>query len=182
MPKYKFKRKALTTHEEIASMIKKAKEPWLKAIIAFLYVFGCRISEALAMQKEDVWIERDTLCVNIPLLKRRKTKGPYERPAHILRVKINTPFIDEFIKYWEELPPYKKIFPHSRWWTWKKIKETNKKISPHVFRHDRLTKIAMKKPNPFLLKEWAGWSDTRPAESYVEAVGFLTNELQDIIE
>ncbi|MEM3484845.1 MAG: site-specific integrase [Candidatus Methanomethyliaceae archaeon] len=182
MPKYKFKRQELTTKEEVERMIRQADKPWLKAIIAFLYLFGCRCSEALLVKKEDLWVENDTIHVKIPILKRKDTNGPYERPLHILRVKQDAPFADVVLDYWRSVPEGKRLFPHSRWWTWKQIKKLNPNMSPHVFRHDRLTKIALKRPDPYLLKEWAGWSDTRPAEHYVEAAGYRSIQVQDLIE
>jgi len=181
MPKYKFKRTNLTDHEEIEKMIRRAGEPWLKALIAFLYLYGCRCSEALMLKKEDVWVDGSVIHARIPLLKRRRADGPYERPTHILRVHSSAPFADVFLEHWGRLSPNERVFPHSRWWAWKKIKELNPCVSPHVFRHDRLTKIAMKRPDPYLLKDWAGWSDTRPAEYYVEAVGYRTMQVQDLV-
>lgn len=182
MPKYKFKRQELTTREEVEAMIRRADKPWLKAMVAFLYLFGCRCSEALMLKKEDLWVEGGVVFAKIPILKRRASNGPYERPMHILRVKADAPFVNVVLEHWSGLKDGQRLFPHSRWWTWKKIKDLNPNMSPHVFRHDRLTKIALKRPDPYLLKEWAGWSDTRPAEHYVEAVGYRSVQVQDLIE
>lgn len=182
MPKYKFKREKLTTAEEVRAMIEKADSPWLKAAVAFLYLFGCRCTEMLKLRKEDIWVADGVLHARIPVLKRRQVNGPYGQPTHILRVKASAPFAEYIIKYVDSLPPGSRVFPHSRWWTWKKIKDLNPNISPHVFRHDRLTKIAMKRPDPYLLKEWAGWSDIRPSTYYVESVGYRTVQVQDLID
>jgi integrase len=38
-------------------MIQKARRFWLKALIAFLYLYGCRITEALNMQKRHIWTD-----------------------------------------------------------------------------------------------------------------------------
>lgn len=163
-------------------MIEHAKDAWLKALIAFLYLYGCRCSEALQMKKEDVWVQDGILHARIPILKRKKHSGPYEKPTHILRVKANAPFAEHITLYLDGLKPSERLFKHSRWWSWKRIKQLNSNISPHVFRHDRLTKIAIKRPDPYLLKDWAGWSDTRPAEYYVESVGYRSAEIQNLVE
>jgi len=181
LPKYKFKRDKLTSLEEVREMIKKAEEPWLKAIIAFLYVFGCRISEALELRVGDVHILKEgknlILEVELPYLKKKdKPEGPYEK-LHILRANINeTPILTPFLKYYLNIRKnaelYERVFPYSRKTVWKKMKNLNENISPHVFRHDRLTKLAIKYADPFLLKYWAGWEDLRPAQNYVEELQY----------
>ena len=181
MPKYKFKRDKLTSLEEVKEMINKAEEAWLKAIIAFLYVFGCRISEALELRIGDVHIFKEgknlILEVELPYLKKKnKPEGPYEK-LHILRVNVyETPILIHFIKYYHNIKknsgPHERVFPYSRKTVWKKMKKLNENISPHVFRHDRLTKLAIKYADPFLLKYWAGWEDLRPAQNYVEELPY----------
>ncbi|MEM4204170.1 MAG: site-specific integrase [Candidatus Methanomethylicaceae archaeon] len=185
MPKYKFRRDRLTTKEEVESMIKRAKWPWLKALVAFLYLYGCRVSEALAVKGEDVWVEGGDLCAKIPVLKRRERakNGPYVGLTHILRVSVNSPFVkDVVLPYLSRVKPDGRLFPKSRQLVWMRLKELNERISPHVFRHDRLTKLAMKRPDPFMLKDWAGWSDIRPAEYYIEMVGYRAAEMKDKID
>lgn len=181
MPKYKFKRDKLTSLEEVMEMISKAEEPWLKAIISFLYVFGCRISEALELRIGDVHIFKEgknlILEVELPYLKKKdKPEGPYEK-FHVLRANVNeAPILFPFLKYYlnikNNLEPYEKVFPYTRVYVWMKLKKLNENISPHVFRHDRLTKLAIKYADPFLLKYWAGWEDLRPAQNYVEELPY----------
>jgi len=185
MPIYKFKRRKLTTEEEVRSMIEKAKWPWLKALIAFLYLYGCRISEALNLKRSNIWVEGDYLIAEIGVLKRRREKrGPYENIPHLIHVSLDAPFVkDVLLPYIEEIKEKEaRLFPVSRQLAWLRIKELNPNISPHVFRHDRLMKLAMKGASEAELMDWAGWSDPRPAGTYIRATGRLAMKLADKVD
>jgi len=185
MPKYKFKRTEITTEEEVRDMIQRAKEPWLKAIIAFLYVFGCRISEAIKIRRKDVWIEGNYLVARIGVLKRKKEKrGPYVNIPHLLHVNLNSPFVhDILLPYINSIEDRnERLFPRTRQLVWLRLKELNQLISPHVFRHDRLMKLALKGASEAQLMDWAGWSDPRPAQHYIRATGRLARQLADKVD
>ena len=185
MPTYKFKRKDTSTIQEIEHMINLTKYPWVKALIVFLFLYGCRITEALNLQTSDVWIENEYIVAKIGVLKRRNQKsGPYENLPHLVHININAPLAKL------HLLPYlistkntqARLFPVSRQLAWIRIKEVNQQISPHVFRHDRLMKLAIKGASEAELMDWAGWTDSRPASSYIRATGRLAMNLADKVE
>jgi len=185
MPRYKFKRREITTVAEVRDMIERARWDWLRALIAFLYLFGCRISEALNLRRKDVWVEGSYLVAKIGVLKRRKeARGPYENVPHLIHVSLNAPFVkDVIIPYIEKIEDYeRRLWPYTRQLVWMRLKELNPFVSPHVFRHDRLMKLAMKGATELQLMDWAGWSDPRPAENYIRATGRLAMELADKVD
>lgn len=185
MPKYKFKRKEISTEDEIRQMIERSRWEWLKSLMAFIYLFGCRISEALNLVRQNVWVERNYLVAQIGVLKRRRERsGPYENIPHLLHVTLKAPFIEDILlPYLKGIPNRKqKLWPKSRQLVWLRIKQLNKQISPHVFRHDRLMKLALKGATEAELMDWAGWSDPRPAGNYIRATGRLAAKLADKVE
>jgi len=190
MPQYKFKRDPanLVSVEEAGRMIKSAKHDWLKALISFLYLFGCRISEALEVRRGDFWIENNYLAVRMKILKKRKKKkssGPYgDGDFHILRVSLDAPFVKKIlIPYLKKIKNREsRVFPVSRQLAWRKMKDLNPNISPHIFRHDRLLKFALKGATGVELMDWAGWSDMRPARNYLLKAGRLAANLADKVD
>jgi len=62
------------------------------------------------------------------------------------------------------------------------IKKLNPKVSPHVFRHTRLTKLALRGATGPDLMDWAGWTDIRPAAKYLHAAGKLAEKFADKID
>jgi len=185
MPQYKFKRQEISTEVEIKEMIDKTQDNWLKALLAFLYAFGCRISEALNLKRRNVWIENDYLVAQIGVLKRRKEKkGPYENLPHLIHMSIEAPFLKQtLLPYINSITDREqKLFPFSRQLVWLRLKKLNAQISPHVFRHDRLMKLALKGATEAELMDWAGWTDPRPAGDYIRATGRLAAKLADKVE
>ena len=180
---YKFTRTEPTTVEEIGLMVRRAKGLWLKGAIAFLYVFGCRVSELLALRRSHFRWDNEYLHVSIPILKQRRTQGPYSSTRHELRVKRDTPFVNDIlIPYVEKFEPDKMLWPTTRQRVWRKMKKLNKNLSPHVLRHDRLMKLALKGATVPQLMDWAGWSDPRPASAYIRQTGRLASQLSDLVE
>ena len=182
MPEYKFDRKEPTDEAEMRQTLAAMNKPWLKSLVVFLYLIGPRISEALMMKRKDFWIEGDQLVTRIYVLKKRsKAKTAYEDNAHVLHLSLNSPFLKEvLLPYIEAIAePEARVWRHSRQWSWACLKKANPKISPHIFRHDRLTKLALAGADAFTIQDWAGWADVRPASSYVHASGQLAAKFAD---
>lgn len=185
MPAYKFTRKEPTTVNEVERTILLTKSPWLKAIIVFLFLYGCRITEALHLERRKVRVEDGYIIAEIGVLKRReKQKGPYGILPHLVHVSVNSPLAKEhLIPYLSTVTnPDAKLFPVSRQLVWLRLKEANSKISPHVFRHDRLMKLALRGATESELVDWAGWTDSRSASNYIRATGRLAKNLADKVE
>ena len=84
-------------------MIDAARQDWLKALIALLYLYGMRISEALQLKTEDFSTEyHKWLACRVKLSKKRKSAGPVE-PTHVLRINYKKeslkPFILPLVEY-----------------------------------------------------------------------------------
>jgi integrase len=177
-----FRRETLTTEGEVLSMLNRAREWWVQALVVVLYLYGARISEALELRKEDVVVEGKYLVINFPILKKRMDTGPYGTPKHRLRVPLTAPFVDQVIvKQVGQFSDRDRLFPYTRVTAWKKIKELRPDgaISPHVFRHDRLSKFALAGESPYKVQAWAGWSDQRPIKNYVH---LFEEDLKDMGE
>jgi len=170
-------------------MIEEATVGWLKALIALLYLYGVRISEALQLRPDDFSFENKKWFVcRVRMSTKRKTSGPIE-PTRILRVNYRKEslksFIPPLLKY---LADRMKRFPEKPLWTWdrttvwKKIKELNSSCSPQLFRHARLHRLAEKGATAAVLRDWAGWSDLRPASNYLDTSRQLAKKYADMIE
>lgn len=185
MPAYKFTRKEASTVNEIERTIFLTKYPWLKALIVFLFLYGCRVSEALNLERRKLRIEGRYIVAEIGVLKRRdKQKGPYGNVPHQIHVSVKSPLAEQYlIPYLSTVTnPDAKLFPVSRQLVWLRLKEANPELSPHVFRHDRLMKLALRGATEAELMDWAGWTDARPASNYIRATGRLAKNLADKVE
>jgi len=185
MGKYKYQREDMTTVEEIQDNINNSRWPWLKSIFAFLYLFGPRISEALSRKRKHFTFEGNNLAVRIGILKRKeKPAGPYKEIPHIIRISINAPFMRgylvPYIKNFHDPEMY--LWPFSRQLVWKRMKEVNPNLSPHLLRHDRLMKLAIEGATEMELMDWAGWNDPRPASTYIRATGLLIEKYADKVK
>lgn len=181
MPKYKFKRRTYLSKAEVASMIYNAYEAWLKSLIAFLYLYGVRISEALNLVSGDFTLEDGYLAVKIGILKRQTDMGPIE-PMHKLKVSVDAPFLPLVRDYVLNKKVDQKVWKVHRGHVWRKIKQLNPKCSPHFFRHSRLFHLAELGATEADLMDWAGWSDPRPAGKYIQPTGKLASKFSDKIE
>ncbi|MGF3498679.1 MAG: tyrosine-type recombinase/integrase [Candidatus Methanosuratincola sp.] len=180
MPNYKFTRKQLTTKEEVEEAMKGMPE-WARSLTAFLYLFGCRVSEALQLKKEDFTITETALQVSIPLLKKRRANGPYA-PMHVLQVSMSAPFAGMVAEWVQGVKPGQRVWPRTRVRAWQVIKKTKEDLSPHLFRHDRLSKLALAGADGAALMEWAGWVDLRPAANYLHMAGKKAAEFSDKVQ
>jgi integrase len=162
-------------------MIGAAEHEWLKAMIAFLYLYGCRVSEALKLSYGSFSLEGNYLSVKIGVLKRHSDAGPIT-PSHVLKVNTKSPFMDILINYIKANARSEKLWLQHRGHVWRKIKELNTNCSPHFFRHTRLWRLASKGASEAVLMDWAGWTDPRPAGRYIRATGRLASQFADKID
>lgn len=152
------------TKKTLDQMIQSPAETWVKALFVYLYYYGVRISEALAVSVEDFAVdEQNFLSVNSITL-----KNPTQ-DTRTLWVPVDSPHIDFLLTYIKDTDAG-KLWTYSRQWARVKLQETYPWITPHGFRHNRLDDFAQLGENPYALKSWAGWSDIRPGDSYVQSV------------
>ena len=142
-------------------------EPWVKNLFIYLYYYGVRISEALAVRVEDFIVTEDEgeafLSVTSITL-----KNP-NQDDRVLWIPMSEPYLRELLGYIK----YKntgRLWTYTRQWARVKLQQTLPWITPHGFRHNRLDDFAQRGENPYALKSWAGWSDIRPGDSYVQSV------------
>jgi len=180
MPRYNYQRTTHLTIPEVQEMIDQSPDNLLRALTAFLFIFGPRVSEALSLHREDMWIEGDDLAVRLKLSKRRRETGPIEL-SHVLRANVQTPFMDYVLTWIKDIHVGSLVFPISRSKVWYELKKINRDCSPHFFRHNRLTRLAEKGASNSVVKDWAGWADARMAGRYIATTGRLAAQYSNMI-
>lgn len=177
MPKYSYQRDPLTQKEVGEAILALDTMPF-RALIAFLYLWGTRISEALRMEKADFKILKTGVKAHIKIEK--KKKGSPLISAHDIQVGLNAPFISELVSYLNQAPEG-KLWRFGRMTAWRKIQRALG-VSPHFFRHTRASRLAEKTDNPFVLVDWFGWANANPATRYIQMSGRLAARLSNKIE
>jgi integrase len=171
MPKYGFQRKEPLSPDEVKGMIHATDSIPMKALIAFLYLYGVRIGEALKLTKLDFNVYARSIKVTIQVEKRKQT-GPILW-KHPLTVKIrpeNDLFIQAILAHLGMVSEG-KIWRMNRTTAWRKIHRLNPQCSPHIFRHTRNRRLVDRGADAIALMDWNGWSDTRPAANYLGLSG-----------
>lgn len=161
------------TLEESLATIEGADSPALKAILSILWVFGCRINEAMKLEKRDFGIFEKTLRVRIPLSKKKDPSA-----FHVLRASLSTPGIAPLLAFLEASEDG-KLFWMSISTVKRKLRRINPNTSTHWFRHTRATRLSEETDNVLELVDWFGWADARPAMAYVQMSGKLAARLSD---
>ena len=157
-----------------------------RALIYFLYLTGCRISEALVCRIKDLQ-ERETkqfgkvLTVKLITLKNRRQR------IRIIPVPMNRhegPMLKFFQTFIKRMSQDKRIFSLSRTAAWNHLarhelttravhgKEIMDKftfkVHPHYMRHCRLTHMVTYYGfGETKLVRFAGWTNSKPAQVYV---------------
>lgn len=178
MGKYSFSREDVLSVPEVQGMIDHAG-PEYRALIAFLYLWGARIGEALDMTTED-FTKSDTEIKARILTEKLRSKGPIREQHRTVPIALSSPFTPYLLEYLSSSAG--RLWPFSRVTAWRKIKRLNPNCSPHVFRHTRATKLAMETNSPYALASFFGWSDLRQAMKYIHASGSLAASLADKVK
>ena len=173
MPIVKTKRKDILRKKEIETLLKKAS-PEMQCLIAFLWAFGKRISEVLALNREDVFVANEFLHVRFQVLKKRK-KG--ER--YLKRLTLNHPATRHILSYVETMHEG-SLFPSmTRQLAWYYLKKLSKQIYPHLFRKSLATEMSERSYTVQQLMSWFDWSEPKVAMEYVSRGPGLTKELSE---
>lgn len=182
MGKYTYVRHDILDKAEVEGMINRAPRLWIKAAIAILYLTGARVGEVLRLKKSDFTINPDK--ITIRLYTEKKRGGPIVEPHRRISIPTNAPFVVHILRYLDAIrDPDALLFPlgstleSSRRLMFRAIKRLNPLSSPHLFRHTRMTKLAMKGADEIALVEWAGWADGRPAWKYLHTAGKKAEQL-----
>lgn len=189
MGKYKYTREDVLDRREVEEMIERAPErvpvglvPQVRAFLALLYLTGARGVEITQMRAGDLEIGEDHLTARIPTAKKRKRVGPLSHSWRVLKIQVtpaNQRLVEAVRSYAEGLDPSVQLFRFSRTGRyvservtiWKLIKALNPSCSSHLFRHSRLTRLAMRGATGPELMAWAGHADLRPVGTYLHLAG-----------
>jgi integrase len=155
------------TLRDMDNMIQSDRPEWVKTLTVFLFYFGARISEALAVTKGDIQIYSDNdgtklLEVYVSTLKNKN------QDKRRLYIPLSSPYVKYLYSYSQRQED--KLWTYTRQWARVQIQKVLGKVCPHTFRHNRLDFFAQRDESDFNLQSWAGWTDTRPAKEYTQAV------------
>jgi len=151
----------------------------------FIYLFGCRVTEALNIRRSDIMFKDDVITARINTLKNRKTPLRYV-PCYLYGKESKMALkLWDWIKKFDR--PDQKLFPVTRQRAFNHftnkadcfVKEIDPKtrrfvdneffqINPHFLRHCRLTHLVSEYHYDLMsLIHFAGWTDSKPATIYV---------------
>jgi integrase len=213
MPRYTFKRESEINEAEARLMINQAvakSKFGLAALVAFLYLYGCRIGEAVGkppyddypgMRIIDFDINEKELIAKIAIEKKRlysyvckqcgtarqsnngiekhfvkmghqgselrKKSSVYSGNFSKLALSRGAPFVEDVLMpYLGNFSGDGRLFPYSREYAWEMLKDLNPKVSPHIFRHGRITQIIGSTGSVAKAKAWARHSSINTTMSY----------------
>jgi len=125
MPKYKKKITRLMDYDEFKEAIQDL--PLMKrSFLSLLFFAGCRISEAIALTSDDINCTEDTIYIQFFRLKGSKQTDPQQLPrADALKWLCGQEG---------------RLFPFTRNYGFRLVKNVFPKLYPHYFRMNRVTK------------------------------------------
>lgn len=169
------------------------KDVNIPGLIAMLYYTGLRITELVGdvphkyhtkrqgwkkseiidgILKEDIQLKGRFIRIQADEVRKH---GHRESP---LWLPIDKPGVEDIVETWNATKKGKRLFPISRSYAWKFVKEVTGKLYPHFFRLNRATKFA-EHPKTSIkdLKDWFGWVDARTIEKYLAKGGRATKDM-----
>jgi len=99
-----------------------------RALLSLLFFAGCRVSEALALDRNDIYCSGETIFIQFFRLKGSKQTDPQEVPR-----------ADALLWLCEQEG---KLFSFSRSTAYRTVKKIFPDLYPHYFRMNRITKTA----------------------------------------
>jgi integrase len=184
------------TDEDVDKIISYQTDIQTKALTSILYMYGCRISEALLLKRSSFHIDNEFLWVTMPTLKKKpkaKTK-PVIDELRKLNVSLESKYCDYIIDYIADKKYDDILFDFSRQIAYYRIcmpfghktleqkKESFDKLNIwlHYFRDSCLAQLALNGASALEIKYWAGWSSLSPVDSYIRLSGEMTKHLGHI--
>jgi len=152
--------------EEVKTFIESTPDPMTKALIAFLYLAGSRISEVIAIRKDNITLIDGVLSIRLPIRKTREEIAP----MHTIQIAEATPFLEYFISWWQaclKADAEPRLFPICKRTALRMVKRTDKSLWCHLFRHTRATRLADRGASEWEMMGWFGWRDTKTPMNYV---------------
>ena len=164
----KLKKKDIPSWKEILEYVDEISNERVRALFAIIYLTGCRITEALCIQKRDIkLIEKNGKKIMLVTLLNEKNKQ-----RKIKKIPINIekeyPLVKAFLEYVDKVEGEDVFGNLTKRYAYKIIRK-HIGINPHFIRHIRLTHLITEFDfNEEELRIFAGWTDTRPARNYIE--------------
>jgi integrase len=157
-PKETLRPEDILTPDDVNLLIEHTDSHYFKAIIAFVYETGCRISEAKKLRWKDLIDTTDGMIVSIPT---QKTASGYR--------KVILPFSSQYLKNLK-LFSYAKdediIFHFSYDWENMELHSITKRagitkpVTYHKLRHAQATQLVKEGMQEALIRKKLGWSAT----------------------
>lgn len=142
-------------------------EPWLKALIALLWMFGKRISETLAVKRSDIWKDKKYLYVRFHVLKKKGRKdAPIPKP-YIKKKTLRHSGAKHILGYVATLED-ESLFHVSRTLAYYYLKKINPEAWFHLFRESLATEMAEHGASEEQLLTWFDWEKADQAHEYVK--------------
>lgn len=172
MPLYYRKKEAfeIINKDTIYPYIDTAPTQEIKAMIATLYITGCRLIELTELTKDNIICDDENVKIKLHTAKRTDGK------LRTLLIDINTPYLIELLKH-QKICPSVILFDASiRTYQRKLLKlnkqiqgtNTNQYITSHQLRHSRASFLAYNlEATIWELRAWFGWKSAEPASVYV---------------
>ena len=136
------------------------RKPKHRSLLAFLYWFGVRRSEALERVKEDFKEEDEFLVVKVP----KKTR------IRELKLPLKLPYVNLILNRVKKIKKGDKVWDISPSTVWRIVKRAlGEKYYPHFLRVNR-AKFFLGDPRslPKDVKEWFGLESLRDVDRYIE--------------
>ena len=154
MPNYSIEGKILTPispfkFQDLMTRGEFTKVPDHRALLAVLYYFGLRISEALKLTRESFWIIDNVLYIEVGV------RLKHSRKTEALRVNIARPYVVDILKTLKTTPEGERVFNFSRVTGWRIARKAINRY-PHFLRLNRITNLFMPskdKPNGYSIAE-----------------------------
>jgi len=169
LPKILKPKRDIITEEEAWELIQQEKNPSFRALLAIMWLFGPRISEALKVKKKDVFVSGERLRVNFHTLKRPDNKKSNFDPLRELEFPIGTNvFVGEIIEYSSGvIDSEERLFKFARSTASWRLDKLSGIVWWHLFRKTRATMFARLGWSDSKLRYWFGWMDGRTPALYI---------------